>query len=162
MVGHRRLSGDLDQPIPLKPDNDKLARKMRTIDIGDLDTAIAIQISYSGRCKPAVALSNWPCRRPSAIRIIDRQHGTAGHVGLDDDHLGPPVLIQIGQARLDILEDAGLGQPQASTLAVGQVNLQCGPLDRISQHAMVVSGRGLDQGGAYYHGLGCGGTGKKK
>ena len=110
--------------------------KMWTVDIGQLNCAITVQISRAERRKPAVGSTNIWCRRDQACLIIDREARALGRTGFDNDNFVVTIEIHINQTRRKILENPRLGQAHRYRFARISHNLKRAKLNGIAQNPM--------------------------
>ena len=90
---------------------------MGTVNIGNLDVSITVQIRSTNRRKPTMSSPNMRGRRLKlAVLVINCQTGTKADLGLDDHNLLISVAINIDQARDRVFEYMGLRQRDCDLL----------------------------------------------
>ena len=108
MVGQTIQIGNMHKRAVREPPYAEGLCKMRTVNVGNLDHSVPIEISGSDRCQPAVRASDMWGRCDLAGRVIDGKLCASGVQGLDDHNFRRSVIVEIDQTGGHIFKNAVL------------------------------------------------------
>ena len=135
------------QLAAIQPPDPQGPGQVRTVDISDLDLAVAVEVAGPDRGEPTVRLPDEGGGGVETVGSVQRQARAPREIAFDHHRQHGPVR-SLDEPGAEVFEDPGLGQADQAGLATRELKSQRAPFHRVAKHTMGVSRGRLGEFGA--------------